>query len=97
MKIERIKVIEEGEEGQMGPDGKPLPGKNSRINVEGGGDCLRVNIWSPALGKAKLPVLVYIPGGGSMSCDNSEIDVTVKMLTDGSLMIVNRIFRTAGE
>ncbi len=69
-------VIEEGEEGQMGPDGKPLPGKNSRINVEGGGDCLRVNIWSPDLGKAKLPVLVYIPGGGSMSCDNSEIDGT---------------------
>lgn len=29
--------------------------------------------------------------------DNSEIDVTVKMLTDGSLMIVNRISRTAGE
>ncbi|WP_308599064.1 carboxylesterase family protein [uncultured Desulfovibrio sp.] len=70
-------VIADGEEGQMAPDGKPLPGKNSRILVEGGGDCLRLNIWTPDPGKhVRCPVLVYIPGGGSMSCDNSEIDGT---------------------
>lgn len=69
-------VMAEGDEAQMGPDGKPLPGKNSRIMVEGGGDCLRLNIWTPDPGKSKCPVLVYIPGGGSMSCNNNEIDGT---------------------
>ena len=67
-------VIADGEEGKIGADGKPLPGKNSRILVEGGGDCLRVNIWTPAPGTGKHPVMVYIPGGGSVSCNNGEAD-----------------------
>lgn len=65
-------VIADGEEGKIGADGKPLPGKNSRILVEGGGDCLRVNIWTPTPGAGKHPVMVYIPGGGSVSCNNGE-------------------------
>ena len=28
-----------------------------------GEDCLNLNIWSPALGSAKLPVMLWIPGG----------------------------------
>lgn len=28
-----------------------------------GEDCLNLNIWSPALGSARLPVMVWIPGG----------------------------------
>ena len=66
------KVITDGETGKIGADGKALPGKNSRILVEGGGDCLRLNIWTPAPGAGKYPVMVYIPGGGSVSCNNGK-------------------------
>jgi para-nitrobenzyl esterase len=35
--------------------------------LEGGEDCLTVNVWAPAGAQAKnLPVLVFIPGGGFM-------------------------------
>lgn len=37
-----------------------------------GGDCLRLNIWTPEPGATRCPVMVYIPGGGSMSCDNND-------------------------
>ncbi len=39
----------------------------------GGGDCLRLNIWTPAPGQGKCPVMVYIPGGGSTTCDNNDV------------------------
>ena len=36
-------------------------------------DCLYLNVWSPQLGdEAKLPVLVYIHGGGMITGDGSE-------------------------
>ncbi|MGN1037804.1 MAG: carboxylesterase family protein, partial [Mailhella sp.] len=41
--------------------------------ILGGGDCLRLNIWTPAPGKTKCPVMVFIPGGGSIRCDNNNI------------------------
>ena len=47
------------------PDGKGRP--------LGGGDCLRLNIWTPAPGTSKCPVMVYIPGGGSTRCDNNDV------------------------
>ena len=47
------------------PDGKGKP--------LGGGDCLRLNIWTPAPGKTTCPVMVYIPGGGSTRCDNNDV------------------------
>src|SRR5690349_4164023 len=31
--------------------------------VDPGEDCLNLNIWSPDLGSAGLPVMVWIPGG----------------------------------
>ena len=31
--------------------------------VDGGEDCLNLNIWSPDVGAAGLPVMVWIPGG----------------------------------
>lgn len=65
-------VIAAGEKSKIGADGKPLPGKNSRILAEGGEDCLRLNIWTPAPGAGKYPVMVYIPGGGSVSCNNGK-------------------------
>jgi para-nitrobenzyl esterase len=39
-------------------------------------DCLRVNVWSPALGAAaKLPVMVWFHGGGYTSGSSQELPV----------------------
>ena len=35
-------------------------------------DCLYLNVWAPAAGGAKLPVLVYFYGGGLQTGDGSE-------------------------
>lgn len=55
------------------PGGVPLQAdRNAPGGVKGGGDCLRLNIWTPAPGATKCPVMVWIPGGGSMNCDNND-------------------------
>ncbi len=50
----------------------PLQPDNKNKPI-GGGDCLRLNIWTPAPGKTNCPVMVYIPGGGSTRCDNNDV------------------------
>ena len=46
---------------------QPLPDPETRKLVPDpsspGEDCLNLNVWSPALGAAGLPVMVWIPGG----------------------------------
>lgn len=49
-------------------------GKPDRVLPKGGGDCLRVNIWAPAGQASNCPVLVFIPGGGSINCDPYSVD-----------------------
>ncbi|MCA1218785.1 carboxylesterase/lipase family protein [Streptomyces sp. 8L] len=44
---------------QPGPDGAPAGGRPPMSE-----DCLHLNVWSPASGTARLPVLVWIHGGG---------------------------------
>lgn len=46
----------------------------AKTGFKGGGDCLRVNIWAPSGKREGLPVLAYIPGGGSVRCDTGSID-----------------------
>lgn len=46
----------------------------AKTGYKGGGDCLAVNIWAPAGRRENLPVLAYIPGGGSVRCDTGSID-----------------------
>lgn len=48
-------------------------GRGATPKPVGGGDCLRLNIWTPAPGKNNCPVMVYIPGGGSTTCDNNDV------------------------
>ncbi|KAJ7708315.1 Alpha/Beta hydrolase protein, partial [Mycena rosella] len=50
------------------PAGPPLRGANQSE------DCLFVNVWRPAgtLAKEKLPILVYIYGGGYFAGSGSE-------------------------
>ncbi len=40
----------------------------------GNEDCLYLNVWSPQIGTAHLPVLVFIHGGGNQQGSASEVD-----------------------
>ena len=39
-----------------------------------GEDCLNLNIWSPSLGSARLPVMVWVPGGMFEVCSGASYD-----------------------
>lgn len=48
--------------------------RDKPVRMIGGPSALSVNVWTPrsAAPGAKLPVMVWIPGGGSMNCDNND-------------------------
>lgn len=58
-----------------------------------GGDCLRLNIWTPAPGKSKCPVMVYIPGGGSTRCDNNDIRLDGTSFAKDGVVLVTANYR----
>lgn len=58
----------------------------AKIGYTGGGDCLRVNIWAPQGKRENLPVLAYIPGGGSVRCDTASVDGTA-FAKDGVIVV----------
>jgi len=41
--------------------------------IVGNEDCLYLNVWSPQLGSANLPVMVFIHGGGNQQGSASEV------------------------
>ena len=53
------------------PGAIPLQPDRNGPGMIGGGDALVLNLWAPADGK-NLPVMVWIPGGGSTNCDNND-------------------------
>jgi len=59
---------------EYGPDcmQKPFPGDAAPLGVTPAEDCLYVNVWAPAAGNAgKLPVMVWIYGGGFVNGGSS--------------------------
>ena len=59
---------------QFGPDcaQEPFPGDAAPLGVGADEDCLYVNVWTPAKrGTAKLPVMVWIYGGGFVNGGSS--------------------------
>lgn len=46
---------------------QPNPDKNVEKKMVGGDGPLCLNIWAPKAGE-NLPVMVWVPGGGSISC-----------------------------
>lgn len=59
---------------------------SQKFGYKGGGDCLRVNIWAPSGQREKLPVLAWIPGGGSVNCDTGANDGSA-FARDGIIMV----------
>ena len=68
---------------QPGPKGK----------VIGGGDCLRLNIWTPAPGRSRCPVMVYIPGGGSTRCNNNDVSLDGTAFAKDGIVLVTVNYR----
>ncbi len=59
----------------------------------GGGDCLRVNIWTPAPGRSRCPVMVYIPGGGSTTCNNNDVRFDGTAFASDGVVLVTLNYR----
>lgn len=70
---------------ETSPDGQPV--KKTKLVPKGGGDCLRMNIWAPTGNPGNCPVLVYIPGGGSVNCDPTAVNGTA-FAKDGIVTVV---------
>lgn len=66
---------------------------DSKGRPVGGGDCLRLNIWSPAPGKTACPVMVYIPGGGSTRCDNNDVRFDGTAFAQDGIVLVTINYR----
>ena len=61
--------------------------------VTGGGDCLRLNIWTPAPGATKCPVMLWIPGGGSTNCDNNDPRFNGEAFARDGIVLVTANYR----
>ena len=61
--------------------------------VTGGGDCLRLNIWTPAPGATKCPVMLWFPGGGSTNCDNNDPRFNGEAFARDGIVLVTANYR----
>lgn len=69
----------------------PVPGARSE-------DCLYANVWTPsnATTESKLPVYIYISGGGYTSDYNADYNGTgIVVSSDQSIIVVNFNYRVA--
>lgn len=66
---------------------QPNPDKNAEKKMVGGDGPLCLNIWAPKAGE-KLPVMVWVPGGGSISCaQNDERFDGTNFARDGVVLV----------
>ncbi|MGW0231978.1 carboxylesterase/lipase family protein [Actinopolymorpha singaporensis] len=67
---------------QLGPGG----------SVVGAEDCLYLNVTTPTVGGSRLPVLVWLPGGGFVTGSGSDYDPT-RLAVTGGLVVVTVNYR----
>jgi para-nitrobenzyl esterase len=72
-------------------DAIELDDPDEKLNVE---DCLKLNIWSPATGDARKPVMVFIHGGGFVVGNSKErLYDGVSLAKAGDVVVVNMNYR----
>jgi para-nitrobenzyl esterase len=72
---------------------KPFPSDAAPLGTEPAEDCLYANVWKPAGAKGKLPVLVWIYGGGFVNGGASPPTYSGANLAKQGIMFVSFNYR----
>ncbi|NYH91289.1 carboxylesterase/lipase family protein [Actinopolymorpha rutila] len=72
--------------------GSSCPQLGGGGTVVGAEDCLYLNVTTPTVGAARLPVLVWLPGGGFVTGAGSDYDPT-RLAVTGGLVVVTVNYR----
>jgi para-nitrobenzyl esterase len=81
--------------GQFGADcmQKPFPGDAAPLGVPPAEDCLYVNVWSPVERSGKLPVMVWIYGGGFVNGGSSPAVYDGSQFAEDGVILVSFNYR----
>jgi para-nitrobenzyl esterase len=71
----------------------PFPGDAAPLGTPPAEDCLYANVWKPAGASGKLPVLVWIYGGGFVNGGASPPTYSGAMLAKRGIMVVSFNYR----
>ena len=79
----------------FGPDCMqvPFPGDAAPLGVTPAEDCLYLNVWSPAGGAARLPVMVWIYGGGFVNGGSSPPEYDGSAFARDGVVLVSFNYR----
>ena len=72
---------------------KPFGGDAAPLGTEPSEDCLVMNVWRPAAGGAKLPVMVWIYGGGFVNGGSSPAVYDGSQFAKHGLVLVSFNYR----
>lgn len=70
----------------------PQPGRSTD-----GDDWLNLTVWSPDPGRARLPVLMWISGGGYLGCDSANPHLDGHTLAGAGAVAVSAHYRSGAE
>ncbi|MGX6601346.1 carboxylesterase/lipase family protein [Micromonosporaceae bacterium Da 78-11] len=77
--------------GRFGP-APPQPGRQAE-----GDDWLNLTVWTPDPGRADLPVVVWISGGGYLNCDTADPYLTGAAVAAAGAVLVSANYRSGFE
>ncbi|UAK30924.1 carboxylesterase family protein [Nocardia asteroides] len=83
--------------------GPPVPQAGSAVpsmsgdTDDGSGDCLTLNVWSPDLGAAGLPVMVWIHGGAYLGGRSGNPHHDGATLAGAGVVVVSMNYRVGAE
>ncbi|WP_433859309.1 carboxylesterase/lipase family protein [Streptomyces kronopolitis] len=83
--------------GTAPPQVSPAPGAAAAWRAGDGLDCLSVNVWTPDLGGAGLPVMVWIHGGGFKHGSAGRPDFDATRLAAAGVVVVTFNYRFGFE
>jgi len=81
---------------QAGHSGAVMSSVSGTV-ADGSGDCLTLNVWSPALGAAGLPVMVWIHGGRYLQGSSANPHHDGAMLAARGVVVVSMNYRVGAE